>query len=223
MTLPEPAFPLASARPESAPAEADLVIRARRGDAAALDHLAHAHRNSLYLFALQLTADRDDALDVTQEGMLRFFRQLHRFDPGRPVRPWLFQIVRNCVHDLRRRRKVRRAESLDEERDGSPRREIVDPHADPERDARRNQLQRRLWESLRELTASQREILVLRDYQDLSYAEIAAALAIPIGTVMSRLHGARKRLRELLHEDLRALAHDDLRPLAHDDLRALSA
>lgn len=201
MILPEPAFPGVAP-----PVESELVARARAGDAAAREELAREHRTPLYVFALQLLGDREDALDVAQEAMLRFFLHLHRFDVRRPVKPWLFQIVRNCVHDLHRRRRIRRHDSLDEPQEDGRRRELVDETVDPERDARQSQLRLRLWESLRRLSEPQREILVLRDYHDLSYAEIAAALDIPVGTVMSRLHGARKRLREHLQADLRSLS-----------------
>ncbi|MEM8962358.1 MAG: sigma-70 family RNA polymerase sigma factor [Acidobacteriota bacterium] len=186
--------------------EKDLVRRARQGDVAAQSELAQRHRQAAFLLALQLLGNHDDALDVTQDAMLRFLTNLNRFDANRPVRPWLYQIVRNRIHDLRRRRKVRRHDSLDEPRgDDLPPLELIDDSADPEDDARRTQLRVRLWRALDELSPNQREILVLRDYQDLSYAEIASTLGIPLGTVMSRLHGARKRLRTILQEDLRAL------------------
>lgn len=178
-------------------ADGDLVRRARAGEQEAREELARRHRRSAYLLALHLLRDPDDAMDVSQEAMLRFFTNLDRFEPRRPVKPWLLAIVRNQARDLWRRRKVRKAESLDDgEGDLSMR--LIDAHADPERDARRSQLRRRIWRCLSELSDKKREILVLRDYHDLTYSEIASVLAVPIGTVMSRLHGARKALREVL-------------------------
>mgnify|MGYP001102787643 CR=1 FL=1 len=184
--------------------EAELVRRARQGDAAACEELAHRHREPAFFLALQLLGNRDDALDVAQDAMLRFFKHLHRFDTGRPVRPWLFQIVRNRVFDLFRRRKVRKHDSIDAAAadDERPDLQLVDESVDLERDASRAQLQKRIWQALQELSQPQREIIVLRDYQDMAYSEIAATLNIPIGTVMSRLHGARKRLRKVLQSDL---------------------
>lgn len=188
--------------------EGDLVIAACGGDVPACDELARRHRKAAFLLALQLLGNRDDALDVAQDAMLRFFSTLHRFDPRRPVRPWLYQIVRNRVHDLRRRQRVRRHDSIDEvNTDGTQRFEITDLKVDLHRDAARSQLRTALWQALGELSENQREILVLRDYQDLSYREIAQALDIPIGTVMSRLHAARKRLRAVLRDDLKNLMH----------------
>lgn len=188
-------------------AERKLVVRARRGDRSACDELARRHRKPAYFFALQLLGNADDALDVAQDAMLRFFSHIDRFDPRRPVRPWLFRIVRNRVLDLFRRRKVRKHDSIDAaaDDDDRPDLQLIDDTMDPEGDARANQLRRKIFAALGELTETQREILVLRDYQDLAYAEIAETLEIPIGTVMSRLHGARKRLRQVLGEDLQDL------------------
>lgn len=186
--------------------DGELVRRARRGDAPAADELARRHRKPAYFFALQLLGHPDDAFDVAQDAMLRFFTKLDRFDPRRPVRPWLFRIVRNRVVDLHRRRKVRRHDSIDAPRgedDERPRVELIDESVDIEGDARNKRLRRRIFRALDELTPNQREILVLRDYQDLSYAEIAETLEIPMGTVMSRLHGARRALRKVLGDELR--------------------
>lgn len=206
MTLVEPAPPPTVAKREN---DVDLVIRARAGDAEAQATLAERHRRPIFFLALQLMGNRDDAMDVAQEALLRFFKTLHRFDCRRPVRPWLFQIVRNRVVDLYRRKKVRRHDSLDAtDPDGNPYLVLADDSVDPERDANRSELRVRLLDALSELSHIQREILVLRDYQDLSYNEIAETLNIPIGTVMSRLHGARKRLRQTLQGDLHDLARE---------------
>ena len=179
----------------------ELVVRAQAGHRDAREALAAHCRHTAYTFALQLLGNRDDALDVAQESVLRFFQNLRRFDASRAVEPWLLTIVRNRVRDLWRRRKVRRADSLDDDEEGDLSREVVDPAADPERDAARDELRRSLWRTLGELPAKLREILVLRDYHDLSYAEIASVLEIPTGTVMSRLHRARAELRERLAAD----------------------
>jgi len=159
----------------------------------------------MYVLALQFLRNPEDAMDAVQDSLVRFFENLHRFDPRRPLRPWLFQIVRNRSRDLLRRRKVRKHNSIDErDEEGNLRFELLDPTADPERDTQKIRLKARLWQALDTLSSNQREILVLRDYQDLAYAEIAEMLDIPIGTVMSRLHGARKRLRKVLENDLQS-------------------
>jgi RNA polymerase sigma-70 factor (ECF subfamily) len=194
MTISTPRHP-ATAEPE------ELILRAQEGQREACEELAHRHRKAAYLFALQLLGNPDDALDVAQEAMLQFFVSLHRFQPGRSVRPWLFTIVRNKARDFWRRRRARKTESLDNGvTDLSL--AMVDRSSNPEGDALLSELQQRVWRALSKLPATKREILVLRDFHDLSYNEIARVLSIPVGTVMSRLHAARKGLREVyLHQE----------------------
>jgi len=179
------------------------IVRAQAGDAEAGDQLARHCQRQAYLFALQLTGNPDDALDVAQEALLRLFGTLGRVDPRRPIRPYLLRIVRNLVWDELRKRRVRKVRSLE----GDDRDVILDPPdpaLDPEARAARRELQRILWAQLGTLPARQREVVALRDYMGLSYAEIARALRIPVGTVMSRLHRGRARLRQAVLARTRA-------------------
>ncbi|MGB3563906.1 MAG: sigma-70 family RNA polymerase sigma factor [Thermoanaerobaculia bacterium] len=179
--------------------EAEVVSQAQAGDEEACEALAVRFRRPAYLLALQLLGNPDDALDVAQDSLIRFFTTLGRFDGQRPVLPWLLTIVRNRARDLQRRHRVRRTESLDTVVE-SPR--LTDLRRNPELETYQRELQRKIWQGLSRLDAARREILVLRDFQDLSYAEIAEILDIPVGTVMSRLHRARKELRSVLEEEL---------------------
>ncbi len=175
----------------------ELVDQARTGRREARETLAQRHRQAAYLLALQMLGNRDDAMDVAQDAMLRFFTSLGSFDRERRVQPWLFAIVRNQVRDLWRRRQRRPGERLGEAGEALTR-QLVDPTANPEADLRRSELRQRVWRALAELPDAKREIIVLRDFHDLSYSDIAGVLDIPIGTVMSRLHGARRQLRARL-------------------------
>jgi len=186
------------------PVESRTVVLAQHGETAALDELARNCRQQAYVFALQLIGNPDDALDVAQDAMVRFFRSLARFDPTRPVRPWLLRIVRNLVRDRARRNRIRRTESLEPADEDALRFEPRDESPDPEAQSVRHELQRLVWECLQELPSSYREVLVLRDYQDLAYADIASTLNIPRGTVMSRLHRARRLLHDLVHDRQRS-------------------
>jgi RNA polymerase sigma-70 factor (ECF subfamily) len=178
--------------------DTELVVQAKSGVAEAREELARRYREPAYLLGLQLTGNREDALDLAQDALMRFFTTLDRFQEERPVRPYLLRIVRNRAMDLFRRRRIRRAESLDA---GELPRQIADDRPGPEETTRRAELRRRVWSAVSELAPAKREILVLRDHHDLAYAEIANVLGIPIGTVMSRLHAARKALREVLVAD----------------------
>jgi len=180
--------------------DTDLVSQARNGDAEASNELVRRYRKPAFHFALQLTGNREDAMDVTQDAMLRFIDTLERFELGRPVQPWLFRIVRNKAYDHGRRQKVRRAESLDELLEkGMPAPREVSDH--PSRKLELDELRQRVWTGLMKLSKNQREILVLREYQDLSYGEISEVLDVPTGTVMSRLHRARGALRKVLSKE----------------------
>jgi len=173
-----------------------LVFKAREGDRDAREELAGRAGQAAFVFALQLTRSPEAARDIAQESLLRFFQHIDRFDAKQPVEPWLFGIVRNQARDAARRAKVRRHESLDMwlEQGGREPASTDDPAAAAER----HELQRGVWQAVSELGDAHREILVLRDYHDLSYREISDVLSIPTGTVMSRLHAARGRLRQLI-------------------------
>jgi len=178
-----------------------LVARARDGETDAREELAQQTGDSAYIFALQLTGRPENAKDIAQDSVVRFFRSLDRFDDGQAVEPWLFSIVRNMVRDHARREKVRRHDSLDAWLEAGGQRAADPTTTDPALSAERNELQQRIWHAISALSEAHREIVVLRDYHDLSYREIASVLEIPEGTVMSRLHAARKRLRETLRNE----------------------
>ena len=168
---------------------------AKQGSEQARNDLAQQIRDPAYYFALQLLGNREDAMDVTQDSLMRFLGSLERFEEGRPVLPWVRRIVRNSVIDLQRRKSVRRADSLDSDGYEGESLEIVDVGSDASDRAVNHERRKIVWNSLSDLPESQREIVVLREYQDLSYQEIASLLEVPIGTVMSRLHRARIELR----------------------------
>jgi len=177
--------------------DATLVASARRGEEPAREALGRRVGRAAYVFALQLTGNREAARDIAQDGVLSFFRNLDRFDADRPIEPWLFQIVRNRTRDLARRDRLRRHESLDAWLEDG-RTEVAKTTTDPAHEVERLELQTRIWRAISLLSPSQREIFVLRDFHGLSYREIGEVLDIPAGTVMSRLHSARTKLRSLL-------------------------
>ena len=191
---------MSAPKPVVSPSDAELIRGASMGLAEAREELAHRYRGPAFVLALQLLGNRDDALDVAQEAMLRFFTTLGRLTPGRPVRPWLLAIVRNQARDLWRRQRVRRTEPIDGAGEGLAA-ELIAHAPNPEEAAGREELRRRVWRALSRLSEDHREIVVLRDFHGLSYEEIAHVLDIKIGTVMSRLHAARGQLRARLSED----------------------
>ena len=192
---------MASSRPEHpgdislSISEQGMVRAAQAGNLQAREALATSCRRTAFLFALHLTGHREDAMDLAQDAILRFFASLSRFDADRAVRPWLLQIVRNLVRDRSRRMRVRRTESIEPDPEVLVF-EAVDPSPSPEQTASLGELQRILWTAVCRLPRRYREVIALRDYLGLSYNEIAETLRIPRGTVMSRLHRARTQLRD---------------------------
>jgi RNA polymerase sigma-70 factor (ECF subfamily) len=189
---------LESDRDDGPTAEAILVRRARAGDTTAFGELVAVYMHRCYYAALGLVGSPQDAEDLSQEAFARAFRARARLDPERPFYPWLYQILRRlCFNFTRdtssRRRKLEHAGGwlVAEART----RAAVD---DPERSRARSELRGHLEAAIAELPETQREVFVLKEFQGLKYREIAELLDVPIGTVMSRLYAARRRLADRL-------------------------
>ena len=151
------------------------------------------HLDDAYNLARHLMRNDHDAEDVVQEAYLRAHKYFHSFRGDRP-RAWLLAIVRHTAFSLRRRDRIATltTEFNDELHSDT------DPGAGPERDLDRQDSAERVHRALDQLPPRFREILVLREMQDLSYDEIARIIRAPLGTVMSRLSRARARLAQLL-------------------------
>lgn len=153
--------------------------------------LAVPHMDAVYNLARWLTRSPTEADDVVQEAMLRAYRAFGGFR-GDSVRPWLLAIVRNCwrtrAADARRRGHT----PLPEEDD----RPLASEAPDPEAEAMRASERRKLDAAIARLPEDFREVLILREMEDMSYREIAEATGAPIGTVMSRLARARTMLKD---------------------------
>jgi RNA polymerase sigma-70 factor (ECF subfamily) len=173
--------------------------RVKRFERVALPHL-----NDAYNLARWLTRDAEDANDVVQEAYLRAFRYFDGFR-GEEARPWLLSIVRRVAYDWLERNRPSSVVRLDE----AFREEAVDaseamvaPALDPEASLMRAVEVRQLNQAIQELPTQFREVLVLRELNELSYKEIADVIASPIGTVMSRLARARALLQQALQRRL---------------------
>jgi RNA polymerase sigma-70 factor (ECF subfamily) len=179
-----------------------LIRRAQAGDAEAFGRLVERYMRRAYYSALSLVGSREDALDLSQEAFVRAFRARQTLDPERPFYAWLYQILRRlCFNFVRdRRTRLRNLEAagswLAAEAAG---RQAVDPARALEREEER----RRVGTAIELLPAREREVLALKEFEGLTYREIASLVGIPIGTVMSRLYSARQRLADALEETQR--------------------
>jgi RNA polymerase sigma factor (sigma-70 family) len=164
--------------------------RRRRFEAQALPHLDAAVN-----LARWLTRSGADADDVVQDAMLRAWRAFDGFRGG-DMRPWLLAIVRNCSRNTAGERKRRAHVALPEEHEGMNGEALTFAGPSPEEQTIRTDVGRKLDSAIAGLPQEFREVLILREMEDLSYREIARITDAPIGTVMSRLSRARTMLRE---------------------------
>lgn len=174
--------------------------------ASEFQRLVMGHLDSLYGFGLLLTGDRADAEDLLQDTLVRAFRSLSTFDRSYSCKVWLFQIMKNIQVDRYRRRRSRPVEEeFEDERtavsDSVREIDLFPAPLDPEQLLLRRLLIEDVQRAISRLPPAWREVIQLRDIEELTYAEIARVLEKPIGTVMSRLYRARNQLRTLLLED----------------------
>lgn len=174
--------------------EEELITRARDGEGAAWNQILKDHREGVFRYAYLQLQDAQEAEDVAQETFLRAFQSLDRFDPDRPMRPWLLTIAANLARN-RRRSLGRYWEALRRFLQSRPARVGVEqvPGRDPvEWEALR------IWEVVRGLGELDREILYLRYFLELPVEEAAQVLEVAKGTVKSRTYRALGRLKEAI-------------------------
>lgn len=178
-------------------AQNELAGRAQAGDRQAFTQLVRSYQDRVFRFILRMHGGRDEAMDLTQETFLKAFRALPGWQPEARFSTWLFQIARNATLDVLRRRQRIEFVSLDE---SSAEGEAIDPRDGarlPDEKLADQQRMALLEGALRALPPEQREVLLLRELEGMSYTDIAATLGIEAGTVKSRL--ARARVAALAH------------------------
>lgn len=166
--------------------EIALIRAAQRGDLSAMEALYRRYNSKMYHTALIVLGDPHRAEDAVQETFVRAFRSIRTFDVSRPVAPWLTRIVINRCRSFQQ--QERRWVPCGDGPHGG--------HADARLD--HAEIHADVWRALLLLPEQPREILMLRYFHDFSLPEIGQILGLPVGTVKSRLHAARQRLKELV-------------------------
>ena len=177
----------------------EAVRQVQAGDREAFEPLVEKYKRKVFRLAYQVLRDQEEALDVAQEAFVKAFRALPAFKGDSAFYTWLFRITMNVALD-RKRQRTTRVKSLGAE-DVPPEeweRTAVSTDPDPEDVAAGAERRERIRKGLDSLSEHHRTIIILSDIEGLQYREIAEVLGIPMGTVMSRLHHARKRLRDAL-------------------------
>lgn len=184
--------------------ESVLITRCQGGEFTAFDTLVLRHQQEVFAVALRMLGDRDEAQDVAQDVFVRAYQGLPTFRREAKLSTWLVSITMNLCRNRRRwwaRRKRLIVASLDdpvETEEGSIGHDVADPAPAPDAAVEQREQGAQLLASLQLLNESERTVIVLRDIQDYSYEEIAAALRCRVGTVKSRLNRARLHLRAIV-------------------------
>lgn len=176
--------------------EKDLILRCQRGDEAAFEALIHLHEKKVYALCRRMCRDEDDALEAAQDTFLAVWRGIGGYRADAQFSTWLYRLATNACLDLLRREKKHGGDvSLDDE---EARLDPADPAPQPEEAAERSEEQRLVREGLYALPDHYRQVLILRELEQLSYTEIAAVTQLDVGTVKSRISRARQALRNNL-------------------------
>ena len=189
--------PYAPRTSEAQAEDAALVAASQKGDQRAFGELVRRYQRAVHRLAWSLTRNDSDADDLAQETFVRAWGAIGRFELGQPLYPWLARIVTNQAFSLFRHRKRRPETSIEPLVEAGQQWGVDD---DPAEHSAESERDRALRACFGELAAEHQAVLALRAVQDLSYDEIAKALNIPIGTVMSRLSRARGELKRRLAE-----------------------
>ena len=184
----------------------NLVKRVRNGEKAAFRELVERYQRKVFSIAFGMVNNREDAMDLSQDAFLKVYHNLDRFEGSSSFYTWLYRIVVNvCIDHIRRtgkRIQVDYDDAIlrDVAVDGEDRIRPSILGIDPVKAHGRKELLGEIRRALDELSPIHKEAIVLRELEGLSYQEMAEVMGVSKGTVMSRLHHARKNLQALLHE-----------------------
>lgn len=189
-----------SERVSTASEDEPLVKAAQRGDMEAYEQLVAKHRDKIYARAYSMMRNEEDAIDLSQEAWVKGWQRLVQFQGDSGFATWMTRIVINLCLDQLRKHKRHRTESIElmDEESGGVERQMPVVTVNPTERLERAELRQRIDKALSQLSETHRTALVLCEFEELEYKEIARAMNCSIGTVMSRLFYARRKLAALL-------------------------
>jgi RNA polymerase sigma-70 factor, ECF subfamily len=186
------------------PDDRTLVKRCQAGDSSAFNELVTRYRTKVFTMVYGMVQNEQDAWDLAQEGFLKAWRSIHRFKGQSSFYTWLYRIMTNVTIDSLRRKGIHGEAEFDDRI--SP--DSVEPGSRttpssvplPHKKVEHKEIRQRIDEAIAKLSAEHRAVIVMKEIEDLQYSEIAEILECSIGTVMSRLFYARKKLQSLLRD-----------------------
>jgi len=180
--------------------EPKLVRAAQNGDTEAFEELVARHRDKIYARAYSMMRNEDEAVDLSQEAWVKGWQRLRQFQGESSFATWMTRIVINLCLDQLRKQQRHRAESIEamSEESGGVERQMPVVTVNPTAGLERTELRQRIDKALSQLSYEHRTALVLHEFEEMEYKEIAKTMDCSIGTVMSRLFYARRKLAGLL-------------------------
>jgi RNA polymerase sigma-70 factor, ECF subfamily len=177
-----------------------LVRASQRGDMAAFEELVGRHRDKIYARAYSMMRNEEEAVDLSQEAWVKGWQRLRQFQGDSSFGTWMTRIVINLCLDQLRKQKRQRTESIEamDEESGGVERQMPVVTVNPTAGLERGELRQRIDRALGQLSHEHRTVLVLHEFEEMEYKEIARTMGCSIGTVMSRLFYARRKLAALL-------------------------
>jgi RNA polymerase sigma-70 factor (ECF subfamily) len=184
--------------------DAEMVAAVREGDTLAYRGLVEKYQDRVYHMVYGMVRNREDARDITQDAFVKAYDHLDRFRLESGFYTWIYRIAMNLAIDHLRRRKRTNTTEFDEQVANRDERGGIDEvhHQDsPSKALERKRLYDRILSAIQDLPEDQRQAILLRELEGLSYKEIAEVMDIPEGTVMSRLYYARRKLQKVLADE----------------------
>lgn len=191
---------MASQPDKSTLTDEQLVKRSQRGDTQAYEELVARHRDKVYARAFSMMRNEDDAFDLSQEAWIKGWQRLKQFQGDSSFATWMTRITINLCLDLMRKQKRQRAESIEQmsEETGGVERQMPVITPNPTEGLERSELRKRIDQAMTQLSEAHRTVLILHEFEELEYKAIAKVMKCSLGTVMSRLFYARRRMASLM-------------------------
>ncbi len=185
--------------------ELNLIIKAQGGDVIAFEELIESYQKTIFSIAYRIAGNPDDAADMTQEVLVKFFKNLNKFKGNSKFSTWLYRVATNTCLDERKRTIRHMNYSLDQEietDEGAFAGELADTSPTPEESAERHAIKGAINLAISKLKDEHKKVIILRDIQGFSYDEIAKIMHCSTGTVKSRINRARLQLKKILSENM---------------------